>query len=480
MNMALKKIIRAAVKHFHENGYTSARELAEWQAKIRAAAELRPEAELVAMVTDNLEKAFTLEVDREKVLKRHAGISRFTLAGVRPDLRAELDKRILAAANLIKLNRTKSIELTLSRFSGWATSIPDKRFQKTPVQLDLFKEVNHIWKPANQTTYEARRVMIDQNHKLLANIDNIISVANGAIAAVWHSHWRQPNYDFRDKHKLRDEKVYFIRGNWAYKAGYAKKGAAGYLDSVTQPGEEVFCIPGNVELELAHQVSEATRHWYEGELVEVTTSDGKTLRITPNHPILTPRGWLPAEKVKEGVFSFAVRRPESRAKRFSTMELAYIVMDGVGRRESRTGTETCLHGDASGNRLDLARVAHPVNFGRRLRKSLPPAPPAAGGPLVDYALFELGEGDAQQGAEVLSGYDAHIEPVKITSVRRVPFAGWVYNLTTERGWYAAGGLIVHNCRCYLTYLYNLRSLPDEMLTKKGREFLNNNPKGGKR
>ncbi|VFS56130.1 Uncharacterised protein [Raoultella planticola] len=27
------------------------------------------------------------------------------------------------------------------------------------------------------------------------------------------------------------------------------------------------------------------------------------------------------------------------------------------------------------------------------------------------------------------------------------------------------------CRCYVTYLYNLRSIPEDMLTQKGRKFL---------
>jgi hypothetical protein len=27
------------------------------------------------------------------------------------------------------------------------------------------------------------------------------------------------------------------------------------------------------------------------------------------------------------------------------------------------------------------------------------------------------------------------------------------------------------CRCYVTYLYNLRSIPDYMLTQKGSKFL---------
>ena len=99
----------------------------------------------------------------------------------------------------------------------------------------------HIQKAAEKVDYEARRVMIEQSHKLIANIDNIIATGNNAIAAEWHSHWRQPGYDYREDHKERDKLIYLIRGNWAQKNGYVKAGPVGYLDEITQPGEEVFC-----------------------------------------------------------------------------------------------------------------------------------------------------------------------------------------------------------------------------------------------
>lgn len=76
---------------------------------------------------------------------------------------------------------------------------------------------DHIQKAAEKVDYEARRVMIDQNRKLIANIDNVIATSNNAIAAIWHSHWRRPGYDFREDHKERDQLYYLIRGNWAQK-----------------------------------------------------------------------------------------------------------------------------------------------------------------------------------------------------------------------------------------------------------------------
>lgn len=239
------RTVREAVKFFLRNGYTSQQELERWQSIIRQAAEGETENDYMSMVSDRLRKSYDLQVSKAAALERHKGLSRFTLNYMEPSLRAELDRRILASADLIKLNRTAAINKTVQRFSGWATSIPVQDYVGGGLSPSSRSGVNyncdHIQKSAQQVDYEARRVMIDQSHKLIANIDNIIATSNKAIAAEWHSHWRQPGYDYREDHKERDKLIYLIRRNWAQKNGYVKAGSAGYLDEITQPGEEVFC-----------------------------------------------------------------------------------------------------------------------------------------------------------------------------------------------------------------------------------------------
>lgn len=236
------RTVRDAVKFFLLNGYSSREELERWQALIRQAAEGETADDYLAMVTRSLTKSYDLQVTRAGALKRHKGITRFTINYLEPKLRTELDRRILSSVDLIQLNRRKAIDTTLSRFSGWASSIPTAdSIALTGVQGTMLDTAQHIQKSAEQVDFEARRVMIDQNHKLIANIDNVIATSNNAIAAIWHSHWRQSGYDFRKDHKERDQLFYLIRGNWAQKNGYVKAGPAGYLDEITQPGEEVFC-----------------------------------------------------------------------------------------------------------------------------------------------------------------------------------------------------------------------------------------------
>lgn len=44
----------------------------------------------------------------------------------------------------------------------------------------------------------------------------------------------------------------------------------------------------------------ATRRWYQGELVVLATASGQNLSLTGNHPVLTRRGWVPANLLREG------------------------------------------------------------------------------------------------------------------------------------------------------------------------------------
>jgi hypothetical protein len=170
-------------------------------------------------------------------LKDNKGVSKFSVDMLKPAMRRELDKRILASANLIKLNREEAISTTLRRFQGWATSIP-KGGSKA---LDIRKEKSMIRKPLSKVTFQERRVIIDQSQKFAAALNAVIANENDAIAAVWHSRWRTPGYDYREDHRERDQKIYAIRGNWAIKKGLMKVGKMGYTDDITQPAEEVFC-----------------------------------------------------------------------------------------------------------------------------------------------------------------------------------------------------------------------------------------------
>lgn len=59
------------------------------------------------------------------------------------------------------------------------------------------------------------------------------------------------------------------------------------------------CFPAGV-LVTGPSVEIGYRRWYKGELVIVRVAGGKELPVTPNHPVLTPQGWVAAGLLREG------------------------------------------------------------------------------------------------------------------------------------------------------------------------------------
>lgn len=236
---AYAEVVQEAIDDLATHGFDNAERVAFWQARIREAAEraMRTPDEMERMVRDAMIALYRKQVEQGVVLKYHPGIKRFSVDMVRAQARTELDKRILAAADLIKLNRRQAVEKTLQRFSGWSTSIPaggsgviDKRAVR-----------RHIKQPIARERFEENRVLIDQGHKLRASISEVIANDNNALALIWHSHWLRPGYNYREDHKDRDLHVYAVRNNWALQKGLMKIGPDGYYDQITAVAEEPFC-----------------------------------------------------------------------------------------------------------------------------------------------------------------------------------------------------------------------------------------------
>lgn len=232
-------VVSAAVEDMTRSGFDSQSRILEWEKKLRdaAASLMRPQAQMEAMLRNALADVYSKMLKKGKLFKYHPGVSRFTIERLQPQMRAELDRRIVASANLIRLNREKSIQTTLQRFSGWATSIP-KGGSEANKKSDTTKDIR---KALVRLPFEERRVLIDQGHKLTAAINEIVAKDANALALIWHSHWRQSGYNYRPDHKERDQRVYAIRPNWALDKGLMKAGPAGYYDKVTSVGEEPFC-----------------------------------------------------------------------------------------------------------------------------------------------------------------------------------------------------------------------------------------------
>jgi hypothetical protein len=233
------EVLTAAVKDLTEHGYDTSDRVSIWVERLKVAA--RRSSMTDEQLNNVLRKSFSAlyrtNIERGSLLKLNQGISKFTIDSVKPKLRPEIDRRIHASANMIKLNREQMVNATIKRFEGWATSVPaggTEAINKTEIK-------SNIYKPFRQQSFEVRRVMIDQGHKFVANLNGIIANDGGAIALIWKSNFRQLNYDYREDHKERDGNVYLLRNSWDHQKSLVKPGKAGYYDEVTSVGQEIFC-----------------------------------------------------------------------------------------------------------------------------------------------------------------------------------------------------------------------------------------------
>lgn len=69
------------------------------------------------------------------------------------------------------------------------------------------------------------------------------------------------------------------------------------------------CFPAGVVASGPH-IEASSRRWYDGELVVFTTAGGEKLSVTGNHPVLTRRGWVAANLLREGDEVFRSTRPD--------------------------------------------------------------------------------------------------------------------------------------------------------------------------
>ena len=66
------------------------------------------------------------------------------------------------------------------------------------------------------------------------------------------------------------------------------------LSSVTPPLHP-NCVLGSTLITSAFGVSSISKRRYKGVFITITSANGDTITVTPNHPVLTATGWLPAK-----------------------------------------------------------------------------------------------------------------------------------------------------------------------------------------
>lgn len=234
------EVVSEAVADIVEHGFDSQERLTKWLAAIRVAAShaLIPEHELEALVRKSLSRVFRTASSTLVLQRKHVGIPAFKLEQIRYGLHAELKRRIHVSVDLIKLNRSAAVEQALQRFVGWTSSVPSGGSEITSRRQTGEK----VRRSIAGLPFRERLVIIDQGHKLVAAVNDIVAQDGGAIAMKWHHIHPGPHYQSRPEHLARNGKVFLIRDSWAHKDGLVKLAPNGkYLDQIDQPGQKIFC-----------------------------------------------------------------------------------------------------------------------------------------------------------------------------------------------------------------------------------------------
>lgn len=198
----------------------------------------------------------------------------------------------------------------------------------------------------------------------------------------------------------------------------------------------------------------ASRATYSGRAVQISTTRGRRLEVTANHPILTRRGLVPAKALRESddlVVFDSVRGGEPAA-----------VEDVFGAFQSRpivAHLEEEFHGEAR-------FFSGPVEVaGAYWQAGAPAAPEGVPFALEPYRIGAPAELDGFLTAEASGGLtqDAQLftdllrhgagSTDRVSRVNDVAFDGPVYDFQTVNGWLFAGGVAASNCRC------RMRTLP---------------------
>lgn len=126
------------------------------------------------------------------------------------------------------------------------------------------------------------------------------------------------------------------------------------------------CFPASTPVLPVGDLQCVTSRWFDGELILVTTASGKQLRATPNHPVLTARGWCPikelsprddvlyrvARNVGDVIGAEDVEMPATIGALFDA-----ISQPAVGEIFGECATEAQFHGDGviGENEIKIAR-----------------------------------------------------------------------------------------------------------------------------
>ena len=188
----------------------------------------------------------------------------------------------------------------------------------------------------------------DQTNKAKAVIEQARRQELGITEAIWmHSHAGKeprPSHVAANGKRFDVAKGMYLDGKWV------------------QPGEEINCFPGDSVIQHFDGVKQLWRRFYCGKLTKLITQSGEIIKATPNHPILTNRGWVAIKDIHIGDYVVKVgskvfngfeddieRNNPTFAQLFDAA--AFLIGSSIG-----SGSAFKFHGDISDGKVDVINI----------------------------------------------------------------------------------------------------------------------------
>jgi len=184
------------------------------------------------------------------------------------------------------------------------------------------------------------------------------------------------------------------------------------------------CVLPETMIEPIHRQSiiAASRAVYRGAIAEITTVAGYSVRLTMNHPVLTPNGDVPVFKLKEGDSCWLNLWRDAE----SSAESLFARMASVYGSQAIAAEVASFHGDGLHLVSDIEVASSAVYPGEN--------------ELPDHEAW-LAHMKANPNRLLLS---------QIEKITCRPYSGYVYDFQSSGvPYYHANGITVHNCRCWL-------------------------------
>ena len=124
-------------------------------------------------------------------------------------------------------------------------------------------------------------------------------------------------------------------------------------DPEADPHMVYNCFVGDTDIATDSSIIRSYKHEYSGELISVKTASGVYFTCTPNHPILTPGGWVPAALLNNGDNLLVarvgncggIRRKGNIEHIHSGLHTLYYALHGFGLMSRDSALRINFHGD---------------------------------------------------------------------------------------------------------------------------------------